>query len=366
MEGVLYSFGRAEDGGYNPSSDLISVKDILYGTAGGDGNGNGIVYSITTSGKKTTVYSFKGYPADGAGPNDLISVNGTLYGTTVGGGTQRYGTVFAITPSGKETVLHSFAGGLGDGSGPSGRLISVNGTLYGTTFLGGANGKHGTVFAITPSGKENVVYSFAGGQGDGANPSAGLLNVNGTLYGTTENGGLNCTNSGYDYGCGTVFKLTPSQGHYTERVLHRFKGDPSDGQNPLADLINVNGTLYGTTDSGGKKGGGTVFAITTSGTETVLHKFAGGPGDGSDPSAGLVNINGTLYGTTWQGGANRIGTVYSVRTSGTETVVYSFQGSPGDGANPAARLINVNGALYSTTVYGGEKHNAGTVFELTP
>jgi uncharacterized repeat protein (TIGR03803 family) len=367
LEGVLYSFGRAEDGGYNPYSDLINVKGILYGTAAGNGNGNGIVYSITTSGNKTIVYSFEGYPTDGAGPSNLINVNGTLYGSTVGGGTRRYGTVFAITTSGRETVLHNFAGGLEDGSEPSRSLINVNGMLYGTTFLGGENGKHGTVFAITTSGKESVLYSFAGGPDDGANPSAGLVDINGTLYGTTQNGGLNCTDSGYGYGCGTVFKLMPSGGHYTERVLHRFNGDRGgDGQNPQADLINVNGTLYGTTESGGVKGEGTVFAITTSGKETVLHKFAGGPGDGSAPSAGLVNVNGTLFGTTWQGGANRIGTVYSVRTSGTEAVVYSFKGSPSDGAYPAASLINLNGALYSTTTYGGEKHNAGTVFELTP
>jgi uncharacterized repeat protein (TIGR03803 family) len=209
-----------------------------------------------------------------------------------------------MTTSGKESVLHSF-GGTGDGAFPEAGLINVNGTLYGTTENGGGKGCAdnkgcGTVFAITTSGKETVLHTF-GGSGDGNEPIAGLIHVNGTLYGTTMYGGADCVISG-DM-CGTVFAITKTG---KETVLHTFGGS-GDGYEPSAALINVKGTLYGTTLLGGANGCGeiscgTVFAITTSGTESVLHTFAGYPTDGALPYAGLLNVNGTLYGTTWWGG----------------------------------------------------------------
>ena len=121
------------------------------------------------------------------------------------GGANGYGTVFSITPSGTEIVLHSF-GGSGDGEEPVAGLIRFKGKLYGTTASGGANGD-GTVFSIAPSGRETVRYSFKGGSGDGANPSAGLVNVKDTLYGTTSSGGANSW--------GTVFSMTSSS--YSKR-----------------------------------------------------------------------------------------------------------------------------------------------------
>ena len=120
---------------------------------------------------------------------DLVAVDGTLYGTTEEGG-KHNGTVFSITPYGTEKVLHTF-GGRGDGAGPQAGLLDVNGTLYGTTVAGGSSGCNGyicgTVFSITPSGKEKVNHRF-GGTGDGDDPFGGLVYVNGTLYGTTSNG----------------------------------------------------------------------------------------------------------------------------------------------------------------------------------
>jgi uncharacterized repeat protein (TIGR03803 family) len=235
----------------------------------------------------------------------------------------------------------------------------VNGTLYGTSG-GGANGK-GTVFSITPSGKEQVLYSFRGGT-DGAGPAAGVTDVKGTLYGTTEGGGAYST---YYVGpAGTVFSVTPSG---KEKVLHSF-GLGKDGIQPQAGLVEVKGTLYGTTGVGGsgacgRVGCGTVFSITPSGRETVLHSFNGS--DGQDPSATLLNVNGTLYGTTYIGGAYGCGTVFSITLSGYETVVYSFGGSSQDGCYlPRSGVIDVNGTLYGTTFIGGA-HNDGTVFSIT-
>ena len=99
---------------------------------------------------------------------------------------------------------------------------------------------------------------------------------------------------------------------YSERVLYSFKGDPDDGAYPYAGLSNVKGTHYGTTYEGGANDYGTVLAITTSGTESVLHSFKGYPHDGAYPYAGLINVKGRLYGTTYEGGANSLGTVFQI------------------------------------------------------
>jgi len=303
------------------------------------------------------LYSFGG-SGDAANPYaGLINVNGMLYGTTAYGGANGDGTVFSITPSGTETVLYSFKGGSGDGAYPFAGLINIKGTFYGTTSEGGANcgssGGCGTVFAITPAGTETVLHSF-GGSGDGNGPLAGLIKVKGTLYGTTQEGGAN--------GDGIVFSITPSG---TEAVLYSFKGGSGDGEFPLAGLINVKGTLYGTTVYGGANDDGTVFSITPSGTETVLYSFKGGSGDGEYPYAGVINVKGALYGTTHRGGANGDGTVFSTTPSGTETVLYSFKGGSGDGEYPYAGLINVKGTLYGTTIEGGT-NGVGTIFSTTP
>ncbi|MGA8475583.1 MAG: choice-of-anchor tandem repeat GloVer-containing protein [Candidatus Cybelea sp.] len=367
---VLYSFkGRHHGDGADPIAGLIMVRGTLYGTTKEGGahckasGGCGTVFAITTSGAETVLHSFGGSP-DGAGPYaGLIDVKGTLYGTTRRGGgcggQHVCGTVFAITTSGAETVLHSF-GGYGDGAYPYAGLINVKGTLYGTTLSGGPEA-YGTAFSITTSGTETVLHGFSGlGSGDGAFPEAGLINVNGTLYGTTYEGGARTDN-------GTVFKVSTSGAGYTE--LYSFNYG-TDGAYPVAGLVNVNGTLYGTTiqggaNCGGTGGCGTVFKITASGKETVLHSFGLGSGDGAYPAADLINVNGTLYGTTDQGGANARGTVFSITTSGTETVLYSFKGGSGDGAYPVARLLNVKGTLYGTSGAGGA-NGYGTVFSLSP
>ncbi len=265
-------------------------------------------------------------------------------------------------------VLHSFGSG-SDGQDPDANLIDVNGTLYGTTAMGGGychssdTGGCGTVFSISKGGTEHVLYSFRGGS-DGEYPAAGLIDVNGTLYGTTVKGGANC---GKGYSCGTVYSISTAG---KEKVLHRFTGQP-DGGYPWAGLIDVNGTLYGTTARGGTYKLGTVFSISTSGKETVLHSFAGYQNrDGSLPFAGLINVNGTLYGTTNGGGKFRFasesyGTVFSMSTTGEEHLLHSFQIGPrGDGANPYASLIDVNGVLYGTTFSGGTTYCCGTVFRI--
>src|SRR5579862_2606111 len=363
---VLYRFRGAHFAdGAAPYASLINVNGTLYGTTfyGGDKivkEGLGTVFSVTPSGTEKVLYSFGHGSFDPYWPMaSLVNVKGTLYDTTYAGGVYGNGTVFSVTTTGTEKVLHSFAGGA-DGAGAEASLVNVKGTLYGTTSAGGANGV-GTVFSVTTTGTEQVLHSFAGGS-DGGRPHAALINVSGTLYGTTNSGGGSGCGG---YGCGTVFSVTTTG---AEKVLYSFAGG-SDGDGPQAGLINVSGTLYGTTVYGGANGDGTVFSISTTGTEKVLYSFAGGS-DGANPYAALINVSGTLYGTTVYGGANGDGTVYSISTTGTEKVLYSFAGGS-DGDNPQAGLISVSGTLYGTTLGGGRRpwcsrYRCGTVFALTP
>jgi uncharacterized repeat protein (TIGR03803 family) len=274
----------------------------------------------------------------------LIVVNGALYGTTVGGGAFLDGTIFSITTTGSERVLYSFGY---DGEQPWAGLLDEGDTLYGTTLV-----PDGNVFSVHTTGKNfRVLYTFDG-DSSGSGPMASLIKLDGRLYGTTTAGGA--------YGDGTVFSLGMTT--HKERVLYSF-GKGSDGQDPEAPLIDVNGTFYGTTNSGGVQSVGTVFSVSTTGKETVLHSF-GGDSDGSHPTAGLIDVNGTLYGTTTEGGAYGDGTVFSISTSGTESVLYSF-GKGSDGQDPEAALISVNGTFYGTTNSGGVAGD-GTVFSLRP
>jgi uncharacterized repeat protein (TIGR03803 family) len=367
-ETVVYAFKGGSDGA-TPAAGLINVSGTLYGTTfsgGADGGYGGTVFSVTPAGAEAVVYAFNG-ANDAARPDaGLINVRGTLYGTTQDGGPNNNGAVFKVTRAGAETVVYPFKGGT-DGSLPFAKLINVGGTLYGTTDRGGAYGL-GTVFSVKKAGAETVVYSFGGADHDGANPYAGVINVGSTLYGTTSEGGSgNCAS-----GCGTVFSVTPAG---AERVVYSFKGG-TDGAIPYAGLLNVGGTLYGTTFEGGYtncgQGCGTVFGVTPAGAETVVYAFKGGS-DGALPyAAGLIAVHSTLYGTTSQGGTGPCthsvagcGTVFSVTPAGAESVLYSFGVKADDGYTPLAGLIKVGRKLYGTTESGGAG-GCGTVFAVTP
>jgi uncharacterized repeat protein (TIGR03803 family) len=213
---VLYSFKADSygDGAY-PEAGLTEVGGKLYGTTGGGGSGAGTVFEIALTGKERVLYRFASYGGDGRSPDSaLVARGGTLYGTTLSGGTNNFGTVFSVTRDGKERVLHRFHG-VPDGLTPFGGLVDVGGTLYGTTWQGGMKSREsdagvGTIFSIAPSGKERVVYAFAGPP-DGALVHAGLIEVNGALYGAASSGGAypekDCP-AGYADGCGAIFKLT--------------------------------------------------------------------------------------------------------------------------------------------------------------
>jgi uncharacterized repeat protein (TIGR03803 family) len=355
---TLHSFGSSSTDGIYPYAGLIDESGNLYGTTVyGGAYGYGTVFKLTPKGIETVLHSFGSSATDGQEPfaGLIADAYGNLYGTTEEGGANGYGTVFKVTPSGTETVLYSFGSSATDGKEPYADLIDWSGNLYGTTVGGGAHG-YGTAFKLTPKGIETVLYSFGSSATDGRNPFAGLIaDKSGNLYGTTFGGGAN--------NAGTVFKLTLKG---IETVLYSFGSSATDGQEPYAGLIDESGNLYGTTEVGGAYGDGTVFKLTPKGIETVLHSFGSSATDGRYPPAGLVDESGNLYGTTFNGGANAAGTVFKVTPKGIETVLYSFGSSATDGRVPYAGLTaDKSGNLYGTTFDGGANYY-GTAFKLAP
>ena len=377
IESVLHSFGAPGDG-VGPVARLLNVNGLLYGTTsvGGTAHQYGTIFAILPGGQEQHVYIAT---ADG---NNIIAgltkVGGLLYGTTAEGGANGSGVVYAleantVAPPRGVTDIYSFPYAL-SGAWPNSDLTYANGKLYGTTELGGyPRGDAGTVFSLTTTGQRRVLHLF-GNTGDGSTPRGDLVAIGGKIYGTTYGGGTGC-----QFGCGTVYSVTQSG---TETVLHNFTGAP-DGWGPNG-LVNVDGTMYGTTSGGGTGCScGTVFSIDTAGNERVLYSFAGAP-DGASPSAGLLYKGGTFYGTTTNGGAygcayvffgSGCGTVFSITPSGAETVLYSFTGlkfgSRPDGMYPVASLIAVGGKLFGTTENGGaecdtEGMGCGTVFSIEP
>jgi uncharacterized repeat protein (TIGR03803 family) len=324
----------------------------------------------------TVIHKFTG-PPDGGFPNGgvIVDSKGNIYGTTSEGGTGSCdggcGTVYKFSPSGKETILYSFTGINGDGKYPQGELVRDSaGNLYGTTSGGGTSGTAcdgygcGTVFKLNAAGQETVLYNFSGGV-DGATPEAGVVRDSaGNLYGTTKLGGA--------YGWGTVFTVDESG---TESVLHSFDGANGDGGDPVAGLIlDSAGMLFGTTQGGGilnshcipglEIGCGTVFQVSTAGAESVLYEFTG-YSDGNTPSGNVArDSEGNLYGTSQpQPTPVGYGTIFELDGAGKFTVLHTFTGGEG-GADPFAGLIRDSaGNLYGTTYQGGSGGSTCQTFD---
>ncbi len=360
---ILYSFKGGVDGAI-PTAGLAALNGKLYGTTSRGGSPHsglprGTIFRINTGGLERVIHRFNRVGVkNGADPQaQLTALDDALYGTTSSGGSQGLGTAFEMTTAGKERVLHSFGSYDKDGVNPTGGLLPLNGAFYGVTTFGGA-ANEGTVFTLSASGTERVLYSFKGGS-DGDYPS-GLAVLGGKLYGTTQQGGdANCQ-------CGVVFALSAAG---KERVLYRFTGG-QDGANPYAGPTEFNGALYGTTNGGGNPncsyggGCGTVFKVTASGTESILYAFDSSKrADGIFPQTALTVAGGRLYGTTRSCNQWGYGTIFEVDASGKERVLYTFTGGS-DGAHPSS-LTLLNGLFYGTTPIGGA-NNYGTVFALSP
>jgi uncharacterized repeat protein (TIGR03803 family) len=293
----------------------------------------------------------------------IEGTNGLLYGVSKLGGAENSGTVFQIARGGSGLqVLKSFSALNSDGRLPGDNvtlLVATNGLLYGTTSQGGVSDV-GTIFRIAHDGTGyEILKSFSGEPDDGANPASGLIQAHdGFLYGTTSCGGT-C-------GPGTVFRIDADGGNYS--VLKSFGTSPNDAAFPVAPLAEgTNGFLYGTTMLGGSVGKGTVFAIDPkSGFTQVLKSFVGAAGDGAEPRAGLLLAqDGMLYGSTFSGGGEGLGTLFGLRQDGSFYRVF-YQFTMSTGANPTGFLIQDSAALlYGTTTGGGSSTN-GTIFQVDP
>ena len=333
-----------------------------------------IVTTVSSSAQTfTTLLNFAG--ANGAAPYAGLvqGTDGSFYGTTQNGGANGFsGTVFKITPEGKLTTLYNFCSQAlcSDGSYPEGTLVqATNGKFYGTTFYGGFTDSScqpgcGTVFEITAAGELTTLYTFCKQScSDGARPMAGLIQANdGDLYGTASEGGANSS--------GTVFKITP-EGKLTTLYSFCVLAGCADGSAPMAELIQArDGNFYGTTFGGGSNGiSGTVFRITANGKLTTLHSFDGGA-DGEFPYAGLVQAtDGNFYGTTNDGGMY-YGTVFKITPTGKLTTLASFCPQPWlgcpNGAFPTAGLVQgTDGNFYGTTTNFSGSKTLATVFRVS-
>lgn len=202
-ETILHTFADGDDGGYPVAGLILGADGTLFGATQTGAHQMGNIFKITPDGQEIVLHAFEGPDGELPWATPVMDGDGNLYGTTVGGGEHNKGAVFRLSSRGNFKVLYSFTGGA-DGSGLQGGIIrDADGNLYGGTYEGGAFNK-GTVFKITPKGKESVLYSFTGGQ-DGWNPSAApLSDSNGHLYGTTGYGG-SC--AGSTNGCGVVFRV---------------------------------------------------------------------------------------------------------------------------------------------------------------
>ncbi|HEY1615683.1 MAG TPA: choice-of-anchor tandem repeat GloVer-containing protein [Rhizomicrobium sp.] len=264
-----------------------------------------------------------------------------------------------------ETVLYSFCGqtGCADGSNPIGGLTAgAGGNIYGVTANGGVSqGAGGVVFKLLPDGSEATVYAFGSDPNkiDGIQPMAGVLELNGLLYGTTLTGG-EYTNEALPGG-GILFSLDPSTG--VENILHSF-GNVGDGFGSQTAMVNVKGVLYGALNW--QSYTGTIFAFDLSGQkEKLVYTFCGQTDcvDGKYPSAGIVAVKGTLYGTTLEGGTG-YGVAFGINpSSGTEKVLHSFSKNDIGGCGPDTTLLNRGNVLYGITTACG-KRGYGAVFSL--
>jgi len=353
--------------------------------------GYGTVYELTPIAgggwKEKVLYNFNDDGMDGVYPNAglIFDASGNLYGTTAWGGAYGFndGTVFELTPTAggdwTETVLHSFGKGK-DGNTPDTSLIfDASSNLYGTTYSGGrgnCNGGCGVVWKLTPAAggwTERILHNFSGKQGRA--PHSGLVfDATGNLYGTTYYGGT--------HAIGMVFELKhKADGSWWEKNLYSFNG--KGGQGPFASLVfDTSGHLYGTTYAGGAHNYGTVFELKHQvgggWSEKVVHSFNNDGTDGQFPYGSLIfDTAGNLYGTTCEGGVYSYGAVFELTpTAGggwREALLHSFNLNGTDGVCPKVGLIiDTSGDLYGTTYYGGSgacNYNGagcGTVFEIAP
>ena len=356
---TLHSFAGGVGDGRYPQGSLTLSGSTLYGMSYvGGSNNTGTIFSMGTDGSGfQLLHSFADAPGDGRGPDGALTLSGpTLYGISSGGGSSDAGTIFKVGTDGSGyQLLHNFAGGASDGADPFGALTLSGSTLYGMSSDGGSNG-FGTIFSMGTDGSGfQLLRSFAGGAGDGRTPYDSLALSGSTLYGMSFYGGSS------DFG--TIFSIGTDGSGF--QLLRNFAGGVSDGSFPRGSLTLSGSRLYGMSFRGGSNNLGTIFSIGTDGSGfQLLHSFTGGAGDGADPYGSLTLSGSTLYGMSYLGGSNNTGTLFSIGTDGSSfQLLESFEGAPSEGAYSIGDLTLSGDAatLYGMTVEGGA-WDQGTIF----
>lgn len=311
----LYSFCTSPDctAGFGPSALVQAPNGNFYGTNYEGAKGYGAIYTMTATGKVTTIHEF--LDSDGAVPDSglILAGDGNFYGTTFYGGPSEKGTIFKISPRGAFTQIYNFCSqaNCADGGYPGGLVQARDGNLYGTT-PGTGGIATATIFKMTSGGSFTTLYNTT----TDTAPLSLLQGRDGNFYGFTV-GVLNCSPATSQ--CGTVFKMTPS-GEVT--TLHTFcsQANCSDGYLPTMLIQATDGNFYGTTGAGSAgcpsspNFGGTMFRMTPDGTVTTLHAFCGYPTDGDEPTYLIQDTDGSFFGTTFYGGAHANGTVFHLST----------------------------------------------------
>jgi uncharacterized repeat protein (TIGR03803 family) len=270
---VIYSFTGGSSAAHPIAGVTLDQHGNLFGTTawgGGSRTGSGTVYELQRSGSGFIyhqLHSF-GNGVDGSFPwaGVTIGPDGSLYGTTYTGGTTQNGIVYNLRPPAtfcrsvscpwNETILYNFTRGSDGGDAQGGVVFDSSGNMYGTNVNGGS-GNVGVAYKMTRSGggwNYQVIYPFTGAQ-DGGNPEQLIVDSAGNLYGPAAVGGLAGCGG---FGCGTIFKLSPSGSGWSEQTLYSFQ-DSSDGSDPQGGVIaDSAGNFYGSTCCGNGTGG-TIF-----------------------------------------------------------------------------------------------------------
>jgi uncharacterized repeat protein (TIGR03803 family) len=357
----------ATDRPASPRGDLLLANDgnFYIATYAGGSAGVGAIARISPAGVVTVVHSLSGASAEGRTPyaKMMQASDGNLYGTTYLGGTDGRGTVFRVSLTGDFATVYSFKAGAAEAILPYAGLVQASdGNLYGTTLRGGTNDK-GAVFRLSLSGTFTVLHSFAGN--DGENPEGTLIvGPSGDLFGTTLGGGSGDR--------GTVFRV-PLSGTLTSLYSFPSLGAFSaagvainaTGANPRAGLLlATDGNFYGTAYQGGADGYGTVFRMTTAGAVSVVHAFTGASLGGAFPLAGVTqDVAGDLFGTTERGGPVNQGSAWRISSSNQFRILHGFQGSVNDGSSPYTTLVPLGGFLYGAS-YSDSTFGTGAIFKL--
>jgi uncharacterized repeat protein (TIGR03803 family) len=361
---TLYNFTGGDDGCCIYGGLAADRTGTVYGVAysGRDLSDYGDLYKLTHRGHGYSFEVLQGLAVAGGGciTTPTIDRAGNVFGVCDGaGGAGGYGTLWEYSHEGKFSILHAF-GGPTDGSEPQDSVIlDASGNIYGTTYTWGPGGS-GTLWEYSASGVFTLLHAFADGDDGGLLPAGPAIDATGKIWGTTETG-PNC----YYCGSGTAWSYDPASGTFTT-VQDFSVSEIVSPQSRLA--VDAAGNLYGTGFTAVRNNCGLVYELQASNNyaPVVLYAFNGDGNGGCEPFGRVVlDVQGNIFGTTYDGGANGNGAVYEL-TPGIgwqETILHSFDIT--DGSGPQSGLITDGANDWFGTTSSGGSGKWGTVFEIS-